>query len=86
MQWFSNDLAVTAQRIQGSFGKYNLQKAFRFLLQSGAAPALSVAKLEFSFVALLGGELRHGLAIRIPAVKTKSSAVFKRGLSKISGN
>jgi hypothetical protein len=52
----------------------DLKKTFRFLLQSGAASALCLTKLNSTFLALLGGELRHLVLVIIYLAKPKSSA------------
>jgi hypothetical protein len=74
VQWFSNQVTVVPKSQQDFLIEDNLQKAFRVLLQSGASPALRLTKLDSAFLALLGGELRHGTLLSIRARKSKSSA------------
>jgi hypothetical protein len=74
MQRFAGQVAVVPESLQHFLTQDDLQKTFRFLLQSGAPSALCLAKLVSAFLALLGGELRHWVLIIISFVKPKSSA------------
>src|SRR5436309_9623098 len=74
VQWFGNQVAVVTESKEGLPTKYDLQKASRFLLQSGAPSTLRLTKLNSTFFALLGGELRHETFAMIAAGKAKSSA------------
>jgi hypothetical protein len=60
MQGFANCFTVVSQSRQCLLSQNNLQKAFGVLFQSCAPPALGFTKLDSAFLALLGGELRHG--------------------------
>jgi hypothetical protein len=61
MEWFTDRFTVVAQSHQSLLSQNDLQKAFRVLLQSCTPSALGFTKLDSTFLALLGGELRHGL-------------------------
>ena len=74
VQRFADQVAVVPECLQHFLTQDDLQKAFRFLLQSGTSSALRLAKLVSAFLALLGGELRHWVLIIISFVKPKSSA------------
>jgi hypothetical protein len=74
VQGFADQVAVVPESLQHFLTQDDLQKTFRFLLQSGAPSALCLAKLVSAFLALLGGELRHWVLIIISFVKPKSSA------------
>jgi hypothetical protein len=74
VQRFADQVAVVPESLQHFLTQDDLQKTFRFLLQSGAPSALCLAKLVSAFLALLGGELRHWVLIIISFVKPKSSA------------
>jgi hypothetical protein len=74
VQRFADQVAVVPESLQHFLTQDNLQKTFRFLLQSGAPSALCLAKLVSTFLALLGGELRHWVLVIISFVKPKSSA------------
>ena len=74
VQRFADQVAVVPESLQHFLTQDDLQKTFRFLLQSGAPSALRLAKLVSAFLALLGGELRHWVLIIISFVKAKSSA------------
>ena len=71
---FANQVAVMPESLQHLLTQDYLKKTFRFLLQSGAASALGLTKLVSAFLALLGGELRHGVLSIISFVNAKSSA------------
>lgn len=62
MQWFAGRIAILAKRHQHIVAQNDLEEALGFLLQSGAPPALGFAKLDATFLALLGGELRHEIS------------------------
>jgi hypothetical protein len=74
VQRFASQVAVMPESFQHFLTQDNLQKTFRFLLQSGAPSALGLTKLVSTFLALLGGELRHLVLVIIAFVKGKSSA------------
>jgi hypothetical protein len=74
VQRFAGQVAVVPESLQHFLAQDDLQKTFRFLLQSGAPSALRLAKLVSAFFALLGGELRHWVLVIISFVKAKSSA------------
>ena len=74
VQRFADQVAVVPESLQHFLTQDDLQKTFRFLLQSGAPSALRLTKLVSAFLALLGGELRHWVLIIISFVKAKSSA------------
>jgi hypothetical protein len=74
VQRFASQVAVMPESLQHLLTQDDLQKTFRFLLQSGAPSALRLTKLVSTFLALLGGELRHGVLSMISFVKAKSSA------------
>src|SRR6266404_2705399 len=76
MQWFADCFTVVAQCHQRFLTQDDLQKAFGVLFQSCTPPALGFTKLDSTFFALLGGELRHGTGTNIIAQKTKSSDHF----------
>jgi hypothetical protein len=59
VQRFADQVAVVPEGLQHFLTQDDLQKTFRFLLQSGAPSALRLTKLVSAFLALLGGELRH---------------------------
>ena len=74
MQWLVDQVTVVTESQQHLLTQDDLKKTFRFLLQSGAASALCLTKLNSTFLALLGGELRHLLLVIIYLAKGKSSA------------
>src|SRR5215831_20664237 len=76
MQWFSDCFTVVAQSHQCLLTQDDLQKAFGVLFESCTPSALGFTKLDSTFFALLGGELRHGTGTNIIAQKTKSSDHF----------
>jgi hypothetical protein len=74
VQRFADQVAIPTQSQEHLLTQYDLEKTFRFILQSGAPPALRLTKLNPAFFALLGGELRHLVFFIISSVKAKSSA------------
>jgi hypothetical protein len=74
VQRFAGQVTVMPQSLQHFLTQDDLQKTFRFLLQSGAPSTLRLTKLVSAFFALLGGELRHWVLIILSFVKAKSSA------------
>jgi hypothetical protein len=74
MQWLADQVTVVPESQQHLLTQDDLKKTFRFLLQSGAASALCLTKLNSTFLALLGGELRHLVLVIIYLAKPKSSA------------